>query len=92
MLSPVILFDLILGLIGIFQYFVLPYVLTNGQGGPAKSAFFYNLYLYKSAFVFGNMGYASTLAWILFSIVLTITFIVFKTSGSWVFYAGGKRA
>lgn len=92
MLTPVLLYDLILGLIAIFQYFLLPYVLTNGQGGPDKATFFYNLHLYKTAFVFGNMGYASALAWILFAIVLSITFAVFKSSGRWVFYAGGRHS
>jgi multiple sugar transport system permease protein len=91
MITPVILYDLVLGLIGTFQYFLIPYVLTNGQGTPNKSAFFFNMYLYKSAFAFGKMGYASALAWILFLIVTVITMIVFKTSGSWVFYAGGKQ-
>jgi multiple sugar transport system permease protein len=91
LLTPVILYDLVLGLIGTFQYFLIPYVLTNGQGTPNKAAFFFNMYLYKSAFAFGYMGYASALAWILFLIVIVITMIVFKTSGSWVFYAGGKR-
>ncbi len=49
------------------------------------------MYLYKSAFVWGKMGYAAALAWVLFAIVLTITAVVFKTSGSWVFYAGGPK-
>ncbi|HVO41212.1 MAG TPA: sugar ABC transporter permease [Aggregatilineales bacterium] len=91
MITPVILYDLVLGLIGTFQYFIIPYVLTNGQGTPNKAAFFYNLNLYKTAFAFGHMGYASALAWILFLIVILITVLVFRTSGSWVFYAGGKR-
>jgi len=91
MLTPVLLYDLVLGLIGTFQYFLIPYVLTNGQGTPNKSAFFFNMYLYKSAFAFGNMGYASALAWILFVIVLLLTIAVFKTSGRWVFYAGGSK-
>jgi multiple sugar transport system permease protein len=91
MITPVMLYDLVLGLIGTFQYFLVPYVLTNGLGTPNKSSYFFNMYLFKSAFGFGKMGYASALAWILFAIVVTITIVVFRTSGSWVFYAGGTK-
>ncbi|MEP7285047.1 MAG: sugar ABC transporter permease [Chloroflexota bacterium] len=91
LLTPVILYDLVLGLIGTFQYFIIPYTLTNGQGTPNKASFFFNMYLYKSAFVFGKMGYASALAWVLFVIVITLTIIVFRTSGRWVFYTGGGK-
>ena len=91
LLTPVILYDLVLGLIGTFQYFVIPYVLTNGQGTPNKAAFFFNMYLYKAAFPFGEMGYASAMAWVLLALVITLTMIVFRTSGRWVFYQGGVR-
>ena len=91
LLTPVLLYDLVLGLIGTFQYFIVPFVLTNGQGTPNKSMYFFNMYLFKSSFVYGEMGYSSALAWILFIIVITITLIVFRTSGSWVFYAGGNQ-
>ena len=91
LLTPVILYDLVLGLIGTFQYFIIPYTLTNGQGTPDKAAYFFNMYLYKTAFFYGQMGYASALAWLLFLIVVTLTIIVFKTSGRWVFYNGGGK-
>ncbi len=91
LLTPVILYDLVLGLIGTFQYFVIPYVLTNGQGTPNKAAYFFNMYLYKSAFAFGQMGYASAMAWILLVIVIGVTLVVFRTSGNWVFYQGGAK-
>jgi multiple sugar transport system permease protein len=91
LLTPVLLYDLVLGLIGTFQYFLIPYVLTNGQGTPDKASYFFNMYLYKSAFPFGKMGYASALAWVLFGIVITLTIVVFRTSGRWVFYAGGNK-
>jgi len=91
LLTPVILYDLVLGLIGTFQYFVIPYVLTNGQGTPNKAAFFFNMYLYKAAFPFGEMGYASAMAWILLLLVLALTAFVFKSSGRWVFYQGGGK-
>jgi multiple sugar transport system permease protein len=91
LITPVMLYDLVLGLIGTFQYFIIPYVLTNGQGTPDKASYFFNMYLFKKAFGYGDMGYASALAWILFIIVITLTLVVFKSSGRWVFYAGGSK-
>ena len=83
-MTPIFFFNLIMGLIGMFQYFAEPMVLT--KGGPADSTMFYNLYLYRHAFQFRNMGYASALAWFLFVIVLILTLLVFKSSDLWVFY------
>ena len=83
-MTPIFFFNLIMGLIGTFQYFAEPMVLTKGV--PADSTMFYNLYLYKHAFQFRNMGYASALAWFLFAIVLILTLLVFKSSELWVFY------
>lgn len=94
-LSPIILFQLIMGLIGAFQIFTESYILAGGKvdgsgslGGPEQSLLFYAVNLYQEAFVFLKMGYASALAWILFIIVLLITFILLKTSGRWVYYGG----
>ncbi|MGQ9630013.1 MAG: carbohydrate ABC transporter permease [bacterium] len=84
MLSPVIFFNMIIGLIGAFQYFTQAYVITGG--GPADSTLFYSLYLYFSAFQFFKMGYASAMAWILFLIIMGATLLIFKTSGRWVHY------
>jgi len=94
MISPVILYQLVLGLIGSFQYFATAFVIYGRapQTGPDASAYFFNLYLYKTAFPFNQMGYASALGWVLFGIVMIITLIVFRTSGSWVFYAGARRS
>jgi multiple sugar transport system permease protein len=93
MITPVILYNLITGLIGTFQYFTTAFVLTGGRGDPNYATYFYNLYLYKVAFVFQDtgMGYASAMAWILLIIVVIITAIVFLTSGKWVFYAGERK-
>lgn len=91
MLSPVILYNLIIGLIGTFQYFTTAYVLTNGRGDPNYGTYFYNLYLFKEAFAFQEMGYASAMAWILLLIVVVITATVFLTSGNWVFYASERK-
>jgi multiple sugar transport system permease protein len=86
MLTPVILFNLIMGLIGSFQYFTQAYIMT--QGGPNDSTLFYALYLYNNAFSYFHMGYASAMAWILFAIVMCVTLLVFKSSARWVYYGG----
>ena len=91
MTTPVIFYNLVLGLIGTFQYFTEVYVLTNGTGNPARSTLFYNLYLYQNAFKYFHMGYASTMAWVLFIIVLGLTLLIFRSSDSWVFYEGQLR-
>jgi multiple sugar transport system permease protein len=85
-MTPIIFFNLIMGIIGTFQYFAEPMVLT--RGGPAESTMFYNLYLYNNAFKYQSMGYASALAWVLFFIVLVLTLLVFRSSDAWVFYEG----
>jgi multiple sugar transport system permease protein len=72
-ISPAILFNVIIGLIGAFQYFTQAYVMT--QGGPMYSTLFYSLYLYYNAFQYFKMGYASAMAWILFFIIFIITTI-----------------
>ena len=88
MTSPVIFFNLVMGLISTFQYFTVAYTTSGGTGGPARSTLFYNLYLYQNAFTYFEMGYASAMAWVLFFIVLLLTLLVFKSSAAWVFYEG----
>ncbi len=83
-MTPILFYQLIMGIIGTFQYFAEPMVLT--KGGPAHSTEFFNLYLYNNAFKYQKMGYASALAWILFVIILLLTMLVFKSSDMWVFY------
>jgi ABC-type sugar transport system permease subunit len=93
MLTPVILFNLILGIINAMQVFTAGFVIT--KGGPAKATYFYVYYLYEEAFKFFHMGYASLLAWVLFLIILALTMLTLKSSSAWVFYEaelkGGKR-
>jgi multiple sugar transport system permease protein len=84
MMSPTILFNLIMGIIGSFQVFTSSFIMT--QGGPAYATLFYVLYLYQKAFKYLQMGYACALAWILFAIILTLTLIVFRSSARWVYY------
>ena len=86
MCSPVILFNLVLAFIAGFQYFTLPWLLT--QGGPNRASEFIAVYLYRNAFLFLNMGKASALAWVLFVVIITFTFLLFKGSGRFVFYSG----
>jgi len=92
MTSPVIFFNLVIGLIGTFQYFTVAYTTSGGTGGPARSTLFYNLYLYQNAFVYFDMGYASAMAWVLFFIVLVLTLLVFRSSAAWVFYEGEVKS
>ncbi len=91
MMTPVIFYNLVLGMIGTFQYFTEVYVITNGTGDPVRSTLFYNLYLYQNAFSYNHMGYAATMAWILFVIVLVLTLLVFRSSDIWVYYEGELR-
>jgi len=84
LMSPAILFTMILGVIASFRVFALAFVTTNG--GPAYATYFYSLHLYVQAFSSFDMGYACALAWILFAIVLTITMIQMKLSNRWVYY------
>ncbi len=89
MVSPVILFQLIMGTIGALQVFTQGYVMT--QGGPNNATLFFILHLYRNAFRFLNMGYASALAWALFIYILALTLVVLRSSRAWVFYSGEIR-
>jgi multiple sugar transport system permease protein len=86
MMTPIILYDLILGLSLGLQVFTQSYVIT--QGGPADSSRFYVLYLYDNAFRYGKMGYASALAWVLFVITFVLAMLIFRWSRRWVYYEG----
>lgn len=86
MLTPTIFFNLVLGIIGALRVFAAAYVAT--QGGPAYSTWFYALHIYTRAFRYFEMGYASSLAWFFFFVLLVLTYIQFRTSKRWVYYAG----
>ncbi|MEZ4866529.1 MAG: sugar ABC transporter permease [Caldilineaceae bacterium] len=88
MISPVILFNVITGLIGAFQYFTEAFIMTGGTGSPADSTLMMSIYLYQSAFVYFKIGYASAQAWALFLIVILFTIILFRVSGRLVYYGG----
>lgn len=89
MVTPTIFFNTVMTIIGSFQVFNEAYILT--QGGPNNKSLFYVFYLWRTAFTNTEMGYASALAWVLFIIILFFTFLVFKTSKSWVYYEGEGR-
>ena len=87
MISPTMLFNLILGVIGALQVFSMAFIATGG--GPAYATWFFALHLYRQAFEYFRMGYGSALAWIFALILVCLTVIQLKLSGRWVFYAGG---
>jgi ABC-type sugar transport system permease subunit len=90
MMSPIIFYTLILGVVDVLQYFLVPLVLKNGTGEPAGATNFYNLNLYQTFFTFQEMSYGATLAWFLFAITLLVTLILFLLARGRVFYAGER--
>lgn len=87
MISPVIYFNVVMAIIGSFQVFAQPYIMTGG--GPQRSTTFYSLYLFQTAFEDFRMGYASAMAWILFAIILVLTLFITRASRKKVYYRGG---
>ncbi|HSV74155.1 MAG TPA: sugar ABC transporter permease [Chthonomonadales bacterium] len=88
MLSPVILFNGIMGIIGTLQVFAEPYVMFPG-GSPARSTYFYTMYLFDNAFRFHKMGYAAAMGWIMFLLILGLTMAALRLSERHVHYRGG---
>ena len=86
MISPVIFFNLVLGVIGSFQVFATAFIATNG--GPKHATLFYVLWMYRHAFENFRMGYAATLGWVLLGVILVFTLIQFAVSRRWVYYEG----
>ncbi|SDZ31298.1 multiple sugar transport system permease protein [Evansella caseinilytica] len=92
LLSPVILFNLIMQTIAAFMTFVPAFIISKGTGGPLDGTLLYSLYLFKQGFEFFNMGYASAMAWVMLVIIGILTAVIFITSRFWVHYEseGGK--
>ena len=86
LLSPIIFFNLVQSLISSFQTFTQGFVMSGGTGGPAGSTLFYNLYLYQKGFAEFDMGYASSMAWLLLVIIAGFTAVNFLAARYWVFY------
>jgi len=89
LMSPILLYNLVISLVVTFQYFTQAYTITNGRGDPNHATLFINLDLYNEAFVFNHMGYAAAIAWLLFAIVMVLTLGLFAFARKRVYYAGG---
>ncbi|MVA74976.1 ABC transporter permease subunit [Auraticoccus sp. F435] len=90
-ISPVVLFNGILAIIGGFQAFTQVYVVSGGTGGPAGSTLFYTLLLYQRAFTELRFGYASAMAWVLLAAIAAVTAVVFASGRFWVHYGEGEE-
>jgi multiple sugar transport system permease protein len=88
MMTPVIFYHLVTSVIGAFQFFDIPFIMTGGTGAPSNTLLFYSIYLFKNAFEYFKMGYASAMAWIMFLTILLITLIIFRSARHWVYYGG----
>ena len=88
LMSPIIFFNLIIGIIASFQVFTAGFLITDG--GPQNATLFYVLYLYRNGFRYLDMGYSATLAWVLFLIILVFTLLVFRYVGRGVHYDDGQ--
>lgn len=94
MISPVIFFALVIGIIDGFQYFTESYIASGGAsslGDPQGSLLFYSIWLYQQGFQYFHLGYASAMAWVLFLITMAATFVLIRSSRRWVHYQGGFR-
>jgi multiple sugar transport system permease protein len=89
MISPTFLFNLVLGVIGALQVFTVAYTATNG--GPGRASWFFELHIYRNAFEFFYVGYASALGWFLALVIFILTYANFRFSGRWVYYEGDVR-
>ncbi len=90
MITPVIFYNLVMAVIGLFQYFTIPWILTRaGTQDPGQSQLFFHNQFYKTAFTYQDMGYGATLAWLLFFIAMSLTVFVFWSAKYWVYSPGG---
>ena len=91
LLTPLVLFNLVLQMIGAFQSFTQSYIVSGGTGGPVDSTLFYTLYLYQQAFGNLHMGYGAAMAWVLLTAIALFTGALFFSSRYWVFYQDAAR-
>ncbi|GGI99983.1 sugar ABC transporter permease [Alicyclobacillus cellulosilyticus] len=91
LLTPTILFNLVMGIISSFQNFTSGYIIGDGRGGPLQSTLFYTLNLYLQGFSYFHMGYAAALAWVMLIILALLTWLLFATQRYWVFYFDGQE-
>ncbi len=88
LITPILFYNLLISLVTSFQVFIQPWVLKNGV--PDESTNLFNVNLYREAFSFNQMGYASALGWVLFGVILAVTIVLFWTSRRWVYYAAER--
>jgi multiple sugar transport system permease protein len=88
LISPVIFYNLIIGVIALMQYFLVPFVLNGGDGSPQGTTRFIAVWFYKQSFSFFNMGYGATIAWLIFIVGIILAIVLFATARFWVYYAG----
>jgi multiple sugar transport system permease protein len=91
LLSPVLLFNLVMGVISSFQVFTQALLVGGSAGDPAGSTLMYMVLIYEDAFQFFRMGYAEALAVVLFVAVVALTLLIFRSARLWVYYEGGPR-
>lgn len=91
MMTPVLFYNLITGIVSLMQYFLIPFVINQGNGFPNGMTNFPMIYFFRQSFSYFNMGYGAVIAWLIFALGLFFTVILFGTSNRWVFYAGGKE-
>ncbi|MDQ0227383.1 multiple sugar transport system permease protein [Metabacillus niabensis] len=91
LLTPVIFFNLVIEIIRSIQSFTSSYIVSEGTGGPINSTLFYTLYLYQKGFSYFEMGFASSMAWVLLIVLGIMTAVLFITSKYWVFYEDGGK-
>jgi multiple sugar transport system permease protein len=89
LISPTVFFNVVMAIIGSFQYFTQAFVMT--EGGPLNSTLFYNLYLYVKAYKDYQMGYAAAMAWVMFAIIMVLTLLVIRSSSFWVYYQNDDK-
>ncbi|MDR1077389.1 MAG: sugar ABC transporter permease [Propionibacteriaceae bacterium] len=92
MITPILFFNLVTGVISGFQVFSQVYVLTGGKSGPDNASLMLVPYVYQNAFSYYDMGYASALAWILFIIIMIFSVVIIRSSSAWVFYETEVRS
>ena len=92
MISPVVFYNLVIALVALGQYFIVPFVLTDGNGAPDGASLFYTMYFFNQTFQIYDGGYGSTLAWAMFIVIMSVTACVFWSSRYWVHYQYEKRA
>lgn len=90
LITPVIFYNLILAVIGVMQYFLVPFVINRGDGTPAGMTNFIMVYFFRQSFTYFNMGYGAVIAWVIFILGMVLTAVLYTTQKRWVYYLGEK--